>query len=193
MSTALPATLLSRIEDASINASAPPQQRWVDGWLLRFSPGKAKRTRCVQAVAEGRLPLDERLALCHAVMDAAGLPLVVRLTPFSLPAGLDDALGQEDQGEEDGDDMRQRAAQNPLQEDRGGVAGEFEVGHFCGVPRHEKRGGCQQHQQKRFQRTLGSFLFLFFSHTPWASRCPVTRSCKKASNATMIKNTTALA
>lgn len=92
MSTALPATLLSRIEDASINASAPPQQRWVDGWLLRFSPGKAKRTRCVQAVAEGRLPLDERLALCGAVMDAAGLPLVVRLTPFSLPAGLDDAL-----------------------------------------------------------------------------------------------------
>ena len=52
----LPDTLLSRVEDAGINASAPPQQRWVDGWLLRFSPGKAKRARCVQAVADGRLP-----------------------------------------------------------------------------------------------------------------------------------------
>ena len=85
----LPEALLSRIEDAGINASAPPQQRWVDGWLLRYSPGKAKRARCVQAVADGRLALAERLALCQAVMDTAGLPLVVRITPFSRPTGLD--------------------------------------------------------------------------------------------------------
>ena len=88
----LPESLLSRIEDAGIHASAPPQQRWVDGWLLRYSPGKAKRARCVQAVADGRLPLATRLALCQAVMDSAGLPLVVRITPFSRPLGLDQAL-----------------------------------------------------------------------------------------------------
>jgi cellulose biosynthesis protein BcsQ len=41
--------LLSRVEDAGINASAPREQLWVDGWLVRFSPGKAKRARCVQA------------------------------------------------------------------------------------------------------------------------------------------------
>ena len=88
----LPETLLSRIEDAGINASAPPQQRWLDGWLLRFSPGKAKRARCIQALADGRLALDERLALCAAVYHQAGLPMVLRLTPFSRPLGLDDAL-----------------------------------------------------------------------------------------------------
>ncbi len=88
----LPEALLSRIEDAGLNASAPPQQRWVDGWLLRFSPGKAKRARCIQPVADGRLPLAERLALCRSVFDAAGLPMVARLTPFSRPVGLDDAL-----------------------------------------------------------------------------------------------------
>ncbi len=88
----LPEALLSRIEDAGLNASAPPQQRWVDGWLLRYSPGQAKRARCIQPVADGRLPLAERLALCQAVLDAAGLPLVARLTPFSRPAGLDAAL-----------------------------------------------------------------------------------------------------
>ncbi|MDH4391268.1 MAG: GNAT family N-acetyltransferase [Aquabacterium sp.] len=88
----LPEALLSRIEDAGLNASAPPQQRWVDGWLLRYSPGKAKRARCIQPVADGRLPLAERLALCQAVFDAASLPMVARLTPFSRPLGLDDAL-----------------------------------------------------------------------------------------------------
>ena len=49
--------LLSRIEDAGLNASAPPQQRWLDGWLVRLSPGKAKRARCIHAVAVGRRPL----------------------------------------------------------------------------------------------------------------------------------------
>ena len=88
----LPEPLLSRIEDAGLNASAPPQQRWVDGWLLRFSPGKAKRARCIQPVADGRLPLAERLALCQAVFADTGLPMVARLTPFSRPDGLDSAL-----------------------------------------------------------------------------------------------------
>jgi ribosomal protein S18 acetylase RimI-like enzyme len=89
---ALDADWLSRIEDAGLNASAPPQQRWIDGWLVRFSPGKAKRARCVQAVAPGRVPIEDKLALAAQVFDAAGLPMVVRVTPFSQPAGLDEAL-----------------------------------------------------------------------------------------------------
>jgi ribosomal protein S18 acetylase RimI-like enzyme len=84
--------LLSRIEDAGLNASAPPQQRWVDGWLLRFSPGKAKRARCINAVAQGRLPIAAKLAACAAVFNEAQLPLFVRITPFSKPEGLDDQL-----------------------------------------------------------------------------------------------------
>jgi ribosomal protein S18 acetylase RimI-like enzyme len=96
--------LLSRIEDAGLNASAPPQQRWLDGWLVRFSPGKAKRARCVNAVAAGRLPMAERLAACEAVFAEAGLPLIVRITPFSLPAGLDAHL--EGQGLRRFDDTR---------------------------------------------------------------------------------------
>ncbi len=85
-------TLLSRIEDAGINASAPPQQRWVDGWLVRFSPGKAKRARCINAVAAGRLPVNGKLALCEPIFREAGLPLHVRVTPFSLPPQLDAQL-----------------------------------------------------------------------------------------------------
>jgi ribosomal protein S18 acetylase RimI-like enzyme len=88
--------LLARVEDAGLNASAPPQQRWLDGWLLRFSPGKSKRARCINALAAGRRPVVEKLAACEAVFNGAGLPLIVRITPFSQPAGLDallDTLG----------------------------------------------------------------------------------------------------
>ncbi len=84
--------VLARIEDAGLNASAPPEQRWLDGWLVRFSPGKAKRARCINAVATGRTPVAQKLAQCEAVYAQAGLPLIVRLTPFSEPAGLDATL-----------------------------------------------------------------------------------------------------
>lgn len=92
------ADLLSRVEDAGINASAPREQLWVDGWLLRFSPGKAKRARCVQAVAQGRLPVEAKLERCLALYAKVGLRPYVRITPFSQPPGLDDrlaALGME--------------------------------------------------------------------------------------------------
>ncbi|HEV7913601.1 MAG TPA: GNAT family N-acetyltransferase [Albitalea sp.] len=86
--------LLARIEDAGLNASAPSQQRLVDGWLLRFSPGKAKRARCINPIAAGVLPVEQKLALCQPVFDEAGLPMLVRITPFSLPCELDVLLAQ---------------------------------------------------------------------------------------------------
>ena len=88
------AALLARIEDAGINASAPPEQRWIDGWLVRFSPGKAKRARCIQAVAPGRLSVAEKLARCLPVYANAGLRPYVRVTPFSEPTGVDHDLAQ---------------------------------------------------------------------------------------------------
>ena len=85
-------SLLARIEDASLNASAPPQQRWMDGWLMRYSPGKAKRARCINAVGAGRQPLADKLAWADRSYREAGLPLFVRVTPFTRPADLDPQL-----------------------------------------------------------------------------------------------------
>jgi GNAT superfamily N-acetyltransferase len=96
--------LLSRIEDAGLNASAPPQQRWLDGWLVRFSPGKAKRARCINAVAEGRTSVSEKLTACAQLFDASQLPMIVRITPFTVPISLDSTLAQ--QGMERFDDTR---------------------------------------------------------------------------------------
>ncbi len=84
--------LLSRIEDASLNASAPAQQRWLDGWLLRYSPGKARRARCINAVAAGRLPLDQKLVYATAIFAEAKLPMVARITRFTQPPELDSQL-----------------------------------------------------------------------------------------------------
>ena len=104
--------LLSRIEDASLNASAAPQQRWVDGWLVRYAPCQAKRARSIQAVAEGRLGLDRRLALAAQVYADAGLPMVARLTPFSRPADLDAALAERGWRRHDDTHVMLRAGQS---------------------------------------------------------------------------------
>jgi GNAT superfamily N-acetyltransferase len=84
--------LLVRAEDAGLNASATVQQLWIDGWLVRFSPGKAKRARCINALASGRLSVGHKLARAESVFAAAQLPMVVRITPFTRPAGLDAEL-----------------------------------------------------------------------------------------------------
>ncbi len=98
MSPAAPAgvddTLLRRIEDASLNASAPSQQFWLDGWLLRLSPGKARRARSINAVAAGTRPIDDKLHEAAQRFREAGLPMFVRITPFSQPAGLEQHLAQ---------------------------------------------------------------------------------------------------
>jgi ribosomal protein S18 acetylase RimI-like enzyme len=83
------ALLAAHVEDAGLNASAPPQQRWLDGWLVRFSPGKAKRARCINAVARGQVALDDKLDYARALYAQVGLPLLVRITPFTRPAALD--------------------------------------------------------------------------------------------------------
>ena len=92
MTPAFDPTLLSRIEDAGINASAPREQVWIDGWLVRFSPGKAKRARCIQAVAAGRMSVETKLERCLALYARVGLRPYVRVTPFSQPEGLDARL-----------------------------------------------------------------------------------------------------
>lgn len=89
LNPAFDAELLQRVEDAGLNASAPPQQLWLDGWLLRFSAGKAKRARCINAVAAGTRPLAHKLRDAQAVFTSAQLPMVLRITPFTQPAGLD--------------------------------------------------------------------------------------------------------
>lgn len=81
-----------RIEELSLNSSAPPGQLLYDGWILRMLRGKAKRARSVNAVYASTLPLDEKIAYCERLYAQAGVPALFRITPFSNPADLDREL-----------------------------------------------------------------------------------------------------
>ena len=81
-----------RLEELGLNSSVPPGQLLFDGWLLRLSPGKAKRARSVNAIYPSRRELAEKIAHCERVYAAAGLPAIFRITPFSEPSSLDAEL-----------------------------------------------------------------------------------------------------
>ena len=75
-----------RIEELSLNSSAPPGQLFYDGWVLRLLRGKAKRARSVNAVYPSRLPLAGKIEYCERLYRANALPAIFRITPFSEPA-----------------------------------------------------------------------------------------------------------
>ena len=75
-----------------MRASAVAEEATVDGWLVRLSPGKAKRSRSAQALLAGVRPLDDKLGDLRSRASRAGLPALVRVTPMSQPLDLDGAL-----------------------------------------------------------------------------------------------------
>ena len=81
-----------RLEELTLNSSAPPGQLLYDGWLLRFSPGKAKRSRSINALYPSRLPVGEKVAHCERAYGERGLPAIFRMSAFTEPAMLDGLL-----------------------------------------------------------------------------------------------------
>jgi len=81
-----------RIEEAGLNALQTAQQLFYDGWLLRVSPGKAKRARSVNPHFGSSLPMDAKIDHCERVYRERALPVLFRMTPFARPDGLEAAL-----------------------------------------------------------------------------------------------------
>src|SRR5258706_3297311 len=81
-----------RIEELSLNSSAPPGQLIYDGWMLRLLSGKAKRARSVNAVYASTIPLAEKIGYCEHLYREVGVPALFRITPFSNPPELDREL-----------------------------------------------------------------------------------------------------
>lgn len=83
---------LRGLKEIALNSSATSRQLLFDGWLVRLSPGKAKRARSINPFYPSRLPLDDKLARCAELYRARGLLLLVRITPFVDPPHLDAEL-----------------------------------------------------------------------------------------------------
>jgi len=81
-----------RIEEAGLNALQTAQQLFYDGWLLRVSPGKAKRARSVNPHFGSSLPIDAKIDHCERVYRERALPVLFRMTPFARPDALEAAL-----------------------------------------------------------------------------------------------------
>jgi len=81
-----------RIEEAGLNVLQTQRQLFFDGWLLRLSPGVAKRGRSVNAHFGSSLPLEGKVAYCESLYAQHGLPTLFRITPWIHPSGLEAAL-----------------------------------------------------------------------------------------------------
>jgi len=82
----------ARIEEAGLNAVQTQRQVFYDGWVVRLSPGKAKRARSVNAHFGSTLPLDAKIDHCERLYASRGLPTLFRITPVQHPPALEAAL-----------------------------------------------------------------------------------------------------
>jgi ribosomal protein S18 acetylase RimI-like enzyme len=81
-----------RIEELLLNATQPREQLQYDGWLLRLARNDVKRASSICAAYGSSMPLEAKIEHCERVYAGHELPAIFRLTPFSQPAGLDEAL-----------------------------------------------------------------------------------------------------
>ncbi len=86
---------LRRVEEAGLNALQSQRQLFYDGWLLRVSPGKARRARSVNPHFGSTLPLARKIRYCERIYRERGLPVLFRMTPFVQPPELASVLAAE--------------------------------------------------------------------------------------------------
>ena len=145
-----------RLEELSLNSSAPPGQLLYDGWLVRLAPGKAKRARSVNAVYPSRLALADKIAYCERLFARASLPALFRLTPFVEPAGLDAELERRGYGRFDDTAVEYTTLGADLP---GGSAQPMELGPWVEAV-GELRGSPAQHREAHRARLAGMPLTL---------------------------------
>ncbi len=141
-----------RIEELSLNSSAPPGQLLYDGWVVRLLRGKAKRARSVNAVYPSTVALAEKIEYCERLYESAALPAIFRITPFSLPGDLDHEL--ESRGYERFDMTAVEAtAIDPARLD-GADAQPLDLSSWCEAV-GELRGSPTNHRSSHFARLEG--------------------------------------
>jgi ribosomal protein S18 acetylase RimI-like enzyme len=86
-----PDSLLAQIERAALRAYPALEEEDLDGWLMRFAEGYARRTNSVQPVSHTRDVLG-KLATAEAWYTDRDLPITFRMTRAAEPSELDHLL-----------------------------------------------------------------------------------------------------
>lgn len=87
--TSLPAEVkdsIKMIEEISLNAWPSHKMELYDGWLIRFSHNYTHRTNSVHQVAEGQLPVKDKVAYCEHIYRNYHTPCVFKVSPLVEPA-----------------------------------------------------------------------------------------------------------
>ncbi|MEP7156578.1 MAG: GNAT family N-acetyltransferase [Betaproteobacteria bacterium] len=88
------ASLLSRLEELTLNTSPALHQCLYDGWVLRASGTDTRRANSVTALQPSMLPIEEKIAFSEAWYRAYGQQAIFRLTEMFSPPELDDLLAR---------------------------------------------------------------------------------------------------
>jgi ribosomal protein S18 acetylase RimI-like enzyme len=81
-----------RLEEALLNATAPPEQLLYDGWLIRLSREHIKRASSVNAIFPSRLDLEDKVEHCEAAYRSRSLIPTFRITSLEGSAATDRLL-----------------------------------------------------------------------------------------------------
>jgi GNAT superfamily N-acetyltransferase len=85
-------TSIRQIEEFTLNAWPALRQVLLDGWVLRFAGGHTRRSNSVNPLYPGSADVREKARACERIYESVGLPATFKLTPDSMPAGLDRLL-----------------------------------------------------------------------------------------------------
>ncbi len=86
--------MIRLIEELSMNAWPALQVVLYDGWVLRFAGGYTRRANSVNPLYVSSRDMEEKIRYCERLYRSKGLSVTFKMTPGSLPHGLDDLLAR---------------------------------------------------------------------------------------------------
>ncbi len=98
-------SLIRMLEEHNFQAVPATRTEPYDGWLVRLSDGRTKRTNSVNFLESGTIPAEEKISYCEDLFAQAGLPSCFRVTPLVHPIDLDCLLADHGYRKDDRTDV----------------------------------------------------------------------------------------
>ncbi len=87
--------MIRLLEELSMNAWPALQVVLYDGWVLRFADGYTRRSNSINPLYGSSQDIEKKVRHCEQMYRSRGMKVIYKMTPGSLPRGLDDLLAQQ--------------------------------------------------------------------------------------------------